>query len=237
MNMLTMSPASAPSARGRARTRPDIPALIDLLREDILSLRLKPGEVLARAELQERFGLSSTPVRDALLRLEEEGLVDIFPQHATIVSYIDVDLARQTQFLRRSLETECVRALAAQPAPELVKRMESLIRQQIAFDQVGEIESFNLADQAFHRAMFEAAGVLDLWLLMRRRSGHIERLRRLHLPVAGKTKQIIRDHQAIVAGITAGNEMAAEAALRAHLSHSLGYIETLRERNPDYFRK
>lgn len=210
--------------------------MLETLREDIISLRLKPGQVLSRQALMLRFGLSSTPVRDALLRLKEEGLVDIFPQHATLVSPIDVDLARQAQFLRRSLEAECVRQLAGKPDPALVMRLESLLRQQRAFDQIGELEAFHDADLAFHKAMYDAAGVIELWHLMRRRCGHIDRLRRLHLPVEGKRQQVLRDHRDILDAIAAGNVAAADRAARDHLSRSLAFIDTLRENNPEYFR-
>lgn len=231
-------PAGIADQTGRTvrRARIDAPSVLDTLRADIIALRLKPGEVLSRQELQLRFGLSSTPVRDALLRLQEDGLVDIFPQHATRVSPIDLTLARQAQFLRRSLEIECVRQLASRPDAALIGQLESLIRQQMAFDLVGELEAFSAADHAFHRALFDAAGVLDLWHLMRRQSGHIDRLRRLHLPVKGKTGEILSFHRAIVERIGAGDAEGAAEAMREHLSRSLGFVDTLRDQYPDYFR-
>lgn len=234
LSIATMGPSQPVPMRGRNRT--DAPTVLEVLRSDIITLTLKPGEVLSRQELQMRFGLSSTPVRDALLRLQEDGLVDIFPQHATRVSPIDITLARQAQFLRRSLEIECVRHLAARPDVDLIERLESLIRQQSAFDLVGELEAFSVADHAFHRTMFEAAGVEELWYLMRRQSGHIDRLRRLHLPVKGKTGEILDYHRAIVTCISAGDISGAELAMRDHLSRSLGFVDTLRDKNPGYFR-
>ena len=222
--------------RGSQRSRTDARDLLETLREDIVSMRLKPGTVLSRQELQDRFGLSSTPVRDCLLRLQEAGLVDIFPQHATLVSRIDLDQARQAQFLRRSLETECVRQLCASRPPELVERLERLIRQQTALAEIGEIDQFTAADQAFHLALFEANNVGDLWHLIRSRSGHIDRLRRLHLPVKGKIAEILIAHRAIVDAIAANDGPAADAALRGHLSRSLVFSATLKEQNPDYFR-
>jgi len=59
-----------------------------------------------------RFSGRSTPIRDALMRLEEEGLVDVFPQYATVVSRVDVRLAQQAHFLRQAMELEIVRMLA-----------------------------------------------------------------------------------------------------------------------------
>jgi DNA-binding GntR family transcriptional regulator len=98
----------------------------------IMALALAPGSVLNRLALQQEFGLSSTPIRDALLRLQEDGLVEIFPQHATVVSPIDLTLAHQAHFLRRSLELEIVRSLALAPEPRLIARLQGLIAQQQA---------------------------------------------------------------------------------------------------------
>ncbi|KPL53307.1 GntR family transcriptional regulator [Prosthecomicrobium hirschii] len=225
---------AAPS-RGRG-PRSGAGQVFTILRDEIITLALAPGRVLSRQELQERFGYSSTPIRDALMRLEEEGLVEIFPQHATVVSPIDLGRARQGQFLRRSIELEIVRTLAFAPEPGLVARLRSLIRQQKALADVGEHGAFVEADQAFHRATYEAAGVLELWHLVRRQSGHIDRLRRLHLPKAGKITEILEAHTAIVDAIEAGSPDAAQAALRDHLSRSLDFADSLKASHPEYFR-
>src|SRR3978361_520175 len=66
-----------------------------------IALAVPPGSALSRAELASQFGVSSTPIRDALMRLEEEGLVDVFPQHATGVSAIDLRPAPPGPFLPR----------------------------------------------------------------------------------------------------------------------------------------
>jgi GntR family transcriptional regulator, rspAB operon transcriptional repressor len=211
--------------------------VFETLRQDILSLTLPPGTPLSRPELQERFGLSSTPVRDALMRLREEGLVEIFPQHATIVSPIDVAIATQAGFLRRSIELEAVRTLALKPDADLTARLRSLMRQQSAFAELGEYGAFTNADQAFHKAMYDALRIGGLWHLVQRQGGQIDRLRRLHLPVAGKMRQIVEDHTAIVDAIEAGKPGEAQEALRSHLSRSLQFVDALRESHPQYFRR
>ena len=170
----------------------------------ILSLKLAPGTALSRSELQKQFGLSSTPIRDALMRLEEAGLVEVFPQSRTIVSLIDVPLARQAQFLRRSIEQEAVRVLAQAPDAALVDRLRAVIDEQSTRAKAEDLERFNDADLAFHKLLYDAAGVPDLWALVRSRSGHIDRIRRLHLPIGGKAAQIVRDHSAIVNAIAKG---------------------------------
>ena len=82
---------AAPHSADRLdRDRQAAPQVFERLRDMIVSLLLPPGSSLSRAALAAQFGVSSTPIRDALMRLEEEGLVDVFPQHATVVSRIDV---------------------------------------------------------------------------------------------------------------------------------------------------
>jgi DNA-binding GntR family transcriptional regulator len=219
------------------RSQQAAPQIFEQLRDMILSLKLAPGTVLSRSELQRRFGLSSTPIRDALMRLAEAGLVDIFPQSGTIVSLINVPLARQAQFLRRAIEQEVVRVLAEAPDGGLVDELRGVIDAQSRRAKEDDLERFNEADLAFHKTLYDAAGVPDLWALVRNRSGHIDRIRRLHLPIGGKAAQIVRDHAAIVNAIATGRPDLAQAALRDHLSRSLAFSDELRMRFPGYFKE
>ena len=212
-------------------------SVFDRLRVMILSLALPPGSALSRVELQKEFGASSTPVRDALMRLEEIGLVNVFPQSGTIVSLIDVAKARQAQFLRQAIEQEAVRRLAGAPDSGVVPQLRAVLAEQRDLAKRGDLTAFTEADLAFHRIMYEAAGVPDLWELVRRQSGHIDRIRRLHLPIDGKAAQIISDHAEIAKAIADGKPGQAETALRKHLSQSLAFSKELRVRFPTYFKE
>ncbi|HKX40588.1 MAG TPA: GntR family transcriptional regulator [Burkholderiaceae bacterium] len=216
------------------RSRQAAPQVFERLREMIVSLELVPGSVLSRADLTAWFGVSQTPIRDALLKLSEEGLVDIFPQHATVVSRIDVASARQAHFLRLSIELEVVRTLAASPSAPLVARLRAQIELQTALQAREAYAEFIVADQAFHRLMYEAAGVSDLFDLVRRRSGHVDRLRRLDLPSTGKTRAVVRDHRKVIDAIERGDVDAATQALRDHLSGTLQKIDQIVARHPEY---
>ena len=216
------------------RTRLAAPQVLERLREAILALELVPGTVLARQALAEQFGVSQTPVREALLRLAEEGLVDVFPQHATLVSRIDLRAARQAHFLRRSIELELVRELAVRRPEGLVEALSRQIALQQALAEAQHYGEFVAADRQFHQLLYAAADMAALVELVGRVSGHVDRLRRLHLPTAGKTASILRDHRAIVEAIAAGDAAAAQEALRAHLSGTLSAIEEIREQSPDY---
>lgn len=216
------------------RSRLAAPQVFERLRELIIALELPPGTLLSRSDLAERFRLSQTPIRDALMRLGEEGLVDVFPQHATLVSRISIEAARQAHFLRRSIELEVVRELAAGAGDALVARLRSYADVQESVLASGDYRDFIAADQAFHRHMYEAAGVPDLWALVRMRSGHVDRLRRLHLPEAGKAQAIVREHRRIIDAIAKHDPPAAQARLREHLSGTLKEAAAIRERHPEF---
>ncbi len=204
------------------------------LRAMIITLNLTPGTVLSRSELANYFTLSQTPIRDALLRLEEEGLVDIFPQYATMVRAIDIRSARQAHFLRLSLELEVVHTLARDAQPALISALQSLLVQQRHALEIDDYDAFIRTDQMFHRQMFTAANAKDLWHLLRRNSGNIDRLRRLHVPIQGKAEAVLHDHADILAAIQAGDADLAQQCVRRHLSGTLAQLETIRARHPNY---
>jgi DNA-binding GntR family transcriptional regulator len=222
----------------RDRSRQAAPQVFEHLRERIVGLDLAPGTVLSRADLAAAYGLSQTPIRDALLRLGDEGLVDIFPQHATVVSRIDVPAAREAHFLRRAIECEVAQALASATPAGLVARLRAQIDVLAALsggiDGDAARHDFIAADRRFHQLMYAAAGVAELFDLVRRRSGHVDRLRLLHLPSAGKAQAILHEHAAIVDAIAAGDAALAQQAVRAHLSGTLGQVDEIRQRHGDW---
>jgi len=219
------------------RSRQAVPQIFEALRELIVSVTLEPGTVLSRVELARHYGLSQTPIRDALLRLADEGLVDIFPQHTTMVSRIDIDAALQAHFLRRALELEIVRTVSEQPKDvrsALVSRLRVHLREQAGALRPLDYARLAAADLSFHREMYDAAGVRGLWDLVRQRSGHVDRLRHLNLPASGKAQAVVRDHEAIADRIERGDAEAAVQALRQHLSGTLSFVEEVRARHPQW---
>ena len=222
------------------RHRQSAPQVFDALRALIIALDLPPGTVRARGELADHFGLSQTPIRDALMRLAEEGLVDIFPQHATIVSRIDIAAALEVHFLRRSIELEILHTLCESPEAELlalVGKLRSHSRVQQACLDPLDFAALADADQAFHREMYAAADVVNLWTLVCQRSGQIDRLRRLTLPAQGKAQAIVRDHGRILNALVARDTDAAESALRDHLSGTLSFVKEIRKLHPEWIKE
>jgi DNA-binding GntR family transcriptional regulator len=226
---------AAPRSADRLdRDRQAAPQVFERLRGMIISLELPPGAPLSRAALAGQFGVSSTPIRDALMRLEEEGLVDVFPQYATVVSRVDVRLAQQAHFLRQAVELEIVRMLALRRDEVFAAELHATIARQQHYAKAGDFEKFMAADNEFHSLLYAATDKQDIWSLVRSRSGHIDRLRRLHLPSPGKAQDIVRHHKLIAKTIGAGEPDEAQKHLRTHLSGTLSELAQIRARYPEY---
>lgn len=205
------------------------------LRARIVSLELAPGLGLSRADIAQHYGVSQTPVRDAMMKLEEEGLLTIYPQSKTEVSKIDVAHARETQFLRLSLELEVTRLLALQEDKQVLAPARQILQLQETARAEGNLALFASLDRRFHLSLFKATGNANLWQLVASRSGHIDRLRHLNLPDPGKPANILQYHRLILEGIAAGDVAATEQAVREHLSGTLQQVEQIVARNPEFF--
>ncbi|QGZ42616.1 DNA-binding GntR family transcriptional regulator [Pseudoduganella flava] len=204
------------------------------LRELIVTLALPPGAVLSRTELAGYYDVSVTPVRDALARLDDEKLVEVFPQHATRVRAVDLDSAREAHFLRLSVELELVHGLAQRADAELAARLLALVASQREHLAAGDLARFTAVDMDFHRTMYEAALLTGLWQRLREGSGNLDRLRRLHLPLNGKARAILDEHAQIARAIADGDPARAQAWVRKHLSGTLSELDALRARYPDF---
>lgn len=223
-----------PARDGAATGAPD--RVYTALRESILKFDLPPGAVLSRSDIARAYGVSQTPVRDALQRLGQDRLVLIYPQSRTVVAPIDVRQLAETHFLRVAVETEVVRRLAEAGDPDLLKRARGLVQMQRALvGAADQMDLFSELDRDFHRSLFEAAGVMSLHAMLIARLGHLFRCQRLELPRDGKARDIVEAHEAILDGIAAGDPEQAASAMRAHLSGTISRVEQIQAEHPDYF--
>jgi DNA-binding GntR family transcriptional regulator len=217
------------------RRMPVAGQIFDHLRARIVSLELAPGTLLSRPALAESFGVSQTPIRDALLRLEQEALVAVHPQSSTTVAPIDIEQAQEAQFLRIALECEVSRTIALDPrAYDLETPARLLDAMHAAWDR-NDKATFIVSDLGYHRAMFAATGHEALWDLVKQRSGNVDRLRNLHLPTPGKAVQILEAHHAHLGALRRGDEAEAQAVIRAHLTGTLGAAREIREAHRQFF--
>jgi DNA-binding GntR family transcriptional regulator len=218
--------------------QPMVPQVYAAMRACIINLDWKPGEIVAKDEIAATLGVSQAPVREALLKLEADGLVVVVPRSRTVVSAIDLRHAVEAQFLRLSVEIEVARTIAGyDDASADLADIARLLTHQEIFATHGALAEFAASDDEFHVRLCALAGVGGLWSLVNARRSHIDRLRHLDLPSRGKLEKVLRDHRRIIDALQAGDAAEAEAAVRAHLSGTLGNAERLKAEFPEFFRE
>lgn len=208
------------------------------LRSRIISLKLRPGAILNRAELAQAFGVSQSPIREAILRLEEIDLVVSYRQSRTEVTRINPARLKQENFLRTGLECEVVDCLCGLGnAADLLKAKGYLKTQEALVDDLSQVELFRELDESFHQALFIAAGQEAVHSLATRQSSQMARLRTLDLPRNRKLRAVLEEHEAVIARIESGDRHGAVDAMREHLSGSIGRLPELMSAHRDLFAR
>ncbi len=210
-------------------------AIFDRLYAGILALEMPPGKQLQEKRIAEEFNVSRTPVREALLRLSEGGLVEIYPQSGTVVSRIPVSAIPEAVVVRKSLEGTTVERAAEIAVPIDIDRLDAIILRQRSLASLGDTSAFHDEDEAFHEAIAEIAGYPGIWAILKTVKVQIDRARRLTLPVLGRMDNVVREHGVIRDAIAAHDVQAARSAMTHHLSAVIPDVAVLRTRYPDYF--
>lgn len=222
---------------GRPDAAPASQRIYDDLRERIISLELPPGSTLSRTDLARRYDVSLTPIREAMQRLEQDGLIRIYPQSKTVVTKIDVAQLYEVHFLRVAVECEVARRLAESSDSTITKKARAILTmQETLVGNLEEMALFNELDEAFHQTLFAGVGQLNLHAMLKAKAGHLSRVRRLDLPKAGKMRSIMKAHWAVLEAIEGGNSLSAQEAMRDHLAGTVKRIEEMRRDHPDYFK-
>lgn len=198
--------------------------LHDALRQMIVTAALPPGTPLNERELCDRFDVSRTPLREAILRLAEHGLVDVAPQHGTFVSEISDRAVRLGHFLRISLELPVIRQLAMTKAPDLSAARAAILEQKLA-ETRHDYPAFILADDAFHQALFIAADLPEIWDVVHAKKAHLDRSRFQSGMLRGELSRPITQHEAILAAITDRTPDHAETLARQHIDSGLTALD------------
>jgi len=191
------------------------PRVRDLLEEAILEGDLKPGERLRAEALAQRFGTSRTPIREALLQLEAQGLVDVEPNRGAVVRSFDRDDLFDLYQLRALLEPRA----AALATPRISEQDVE------ALDALCEAEDHMAANEAFHRIILEAAGSPRLLDAMRAATGIPRTFRSVFWHDERQREESLMCHRRLVAAFNARDAELAEAVMRMHILGAIAFLE------------
>ena len=205
------------------------------LRAELVSLGRRPGEAISEGEIALAYGVSRTPVREAILKLSDEGLVDIFPQSGINVSRIPIRALPEAIVIRRALEETTTRIAAERATPSQILALHSILERQREADAAHDQAGFHQADELFHATIAEIAGYPGIWKLILQVKVNVDRFRLLTLPQAGRIATVIAEHERILSAIEAHDAGGAVVAMAKHIERLLGDIADIKHVNPEFF--
>ncbi|HXP73843.1 MAG TPA: GntR family transcriptional regulator [Stellaceae bacterium] len=206
-----------------------------LLRRDIIAGRLLPRSMLSEHELSQRFGVSRTPIREALIKLADENLIEIYPQYGSFVAPIKLRAVFDSQFVRESLECSAIERAVERIDAAQIKALSVLLQRQRVLHKVGDYDEFFLADERMHALIMDIAGHANAWRQVENAKAQMDRVRFLSMRNVRKQPSVIAEHTLIVDRLTHRDGAGAVTAMRSHLRGLFRSVEILAATDPGYF--
>ncbi|MDR3438288.1 GntR family transcriptional regulator [Telmatospirillum sp.] len=197
------------------------------LREDIVRGVLPPNAPLSELDLCDRLQVSRTPVREALIKLAEEGLVKIYPQFGSFVAPISLEAVAVGQYIREHLECALISDAARRMDADAIRRIQDSMEAQAKAVEDGDAEEFYSLDNKFHAMIAEFGGNPKVWNVISQTKTQFDRVRYLSVQEPGRNGKLLEQHKEIADNLIAGDGVKAKAALRRHLREVFTTVEKL----------
>lgn len=220
----------------RARTR-----IYETIRGRIENLYYEPGSELSITELTQDLGVSRSPVRDALLRLERDKLIDIYPQRGTWVAKLDVANIMQERFLRLSVEEnvfrKCIEEVLGDEERKIrfSSRLRANLVQQTACLSINDIRNFLDLDVEYHRMFYIEIGFERIYKIVEAHTGNERRIRILNNMNQTAAHAVYEEHLAMTDAIDSNDSGKVLEILAHHFSKLKDEVDELVRLHPSYF--
>lgn len=208
-----------------AAGQPKALAAYNFIRHAIITMRMQPGTTISEKETCAQLGVSRTPMREAVLRLAQEGLVNVVPSGGTFVNNISLRGVIEGHLVRSSLELRMVRLAARCYDPIHDRDFDLLMFLQADAAKREDYDRFLAVDNDFHRLICRMAGFPDIWQTIHNATGQLDRVRRTAIPRSGYFDEVEQEHRAIYDAIRAGDARRAHDLLRQHLDDIAAVVE------------
>lgn len=226
-----------PFANQAAERRTNVDGIFEHLHDEIISLRLRPGDKISEADIAARFDVSRQPVRDAFSRLANLDLLLIRPQRATEVRRFSHREIVKSRFVRSSIEREVLRLAATHCTPKDATKLKAALVEQGKAIKKGDTEAFGKLDYKFHELLCRIGRVEFAFDVILTEKSKLDRLCMLSLEKEDRMPQLLEDHRSIAEAVIAHDAAAAVDHGVLHLSRLDETIERIKQTNAQYFEE
>lgn len=207
-----------PQTENRLKQKAD--QVYELIRRSIIMMEMEPGAPILERSICAQLSVSRTPLREAVQRLAEEGLVKVIPHSGTYVSRISFEVAEEGFIIRRALEIESVRRASLRYSYAAGAELDEILAGMQRVLDTGQLDRYLDEDDKLHSTIARMSGMPRIWKFITMAKVHLDRMRQLSAPVPGHLAIVTEQHAAIVAAIRSGKPDQAELAMRIHLESS-----------------
>lgn len=190
----------------------------EYLRTAIINGLIKPGERLVEKEYAEKFNISRTPVREALRKLEIEGLVENIPRKGDIVKGIDLTDMLEIFAIRQALEPLVVKTAMENITPEDIIKLQKTVEEMTCSAHRDDTGAVLKAFQDFHDILINVSNMPRLSAIISQLKDYLGRFRTISLSDPTRRTQAINEHNEILQAIIAKDKGTAEQLIASHLS-------------------
>ena len=205
------------------------------LQKSILDLEFRPGQLLRKNDLCKRFGISRTPLSEAIALLVQDGLVEVVPQAGTYVARFSMEDLLEGAFIREAIEVAAIMKLAEIITEPQLLELRRNLRLQQAFIDDGDSQGFYALDAQFHAILLNSTGYKRLNRVADSAWMNVNRVRRLLLPIEGRLEATYNEHKKIYDELEQKNPAKAGQVLKDHLGQLITYVLPLEKEHPEYF--
>lgn len=205
------------------------------IQRDIMDLSLEPGTALSVRKIADRYQVGRTPAREAMMRLQKENLVHIYPQSGTVVSKLSLRQIEEERFIRETLELASVDDFIRYKGPLVTDAMEYILGLQKKALMTDAKKEFFAQDNNFHRLIFETAGKTLAWKTINMISSHYNRFRFLTVGVEGLNWKILDQHGQVLRAAKSDTAEEMKRILEKHLDCIRDEYDKIFASYPQYF--
>lgn len=192
----------------------------ETLREAIVNGVLKPGERLMEIQLAEELGVSRTPVREAIRKLELEGFVIMIPRRGTYVADLSIKDINEVFEVRTALEVLAAGLAAERITEEELEQMERLLVSIGEYIEKGDLEKIVEVDSTFHDILYQATRNDRLVQIINNLREQLTRFRSISMAYPGRLKNTLEEHSRLVEALAARDHELAERLATEHMENS-----------------